>query len=163
MVWECTISNESNLQQCSTTGRDRNIVNLIRARWRHGHGGVLAGETENQSHVPRVRPYLSVGDNVSSEFDFIISFPPTWFRCCWCCCPYPHICTSVWHSCEFILFCRFHSVEKYKTWWIDSFHNPSNEDEPKNICVQDVFFFQFDILQQHLDKQTLSTGIEQIL
>lgn len=40
---------------------------------------MLAGETENQSHVPRVRPYLSVGENVSSEFDFMVIFPPTWF------------------------------------------------------------------------------------
>lgn len=48
--------------------------------WRHGHEGVLAGETENHSHVPpEYSPTFQWGKNISSEFDFMVMLPPTWF------------------------------------------------------------------------------------
>lgn len=48
--------------------------------WRHGHEGVLAGETETHSHVPpEYSPTFQWGKNISSEFDFMVMLPPTWF------------------------------------------------------------------------------------
>ena len=75
-------------------------------------------ERQNISLIsPEYSPTFQWGTNVSSEINFTVIFPPTWFLFSLGFLPYfPHICTSVWHGCGIILSVMW-KIAKHDEWW----------------------------------------------